>query len=242
MSEIILKQKPIIEHNLVRVGTSVTERLNALNIEGQVATEETVGALKKLRAELNKELAEYEAQRKAVKEAVMLPYNELDEVYKTEVSEKYKSAVDLLKDKIAFVEDKIKSEKRDEVVSYFAELCLAEDLDFLSFPQTGIEVKLSDTLKSLKERVFEFVSKVSEELRLIDTQNFKAEILAEYKKTLNAAKAIREVQERKEAPDSVLRSATKADRPRRKSTTALQRLRNKDRTTQLHRAKPTAAL
>ena len=199
MTEIILKQKPIIQHDLVRVGQSVTERLNALNLEGQVATEETVGALKKLRAELNKELAEYESQRKAVKDAVMFPYSELEEVYKLEISEKYKAADVLLKEKVAFVEDKMKSDKKDEVVSYFAELCLAEDLDFLQFSQTGIEVKLSDSMKSLKDKVFEFVGKVAEELRLIDTQNFKAEILVEYKKTLNAAKAIREVQERKEA-------------------------------------------
>jgi hypothetical protein len=199
MLEIRLTQTPIIEHDLFRVGRSVTERLNALNLEGQVATEETVGALKKLRAELNKEAAEYEAQRKAVKDAVMKPYTELEDVYKPEVSDKYKAADALLKEKIAFVENEMKSKKRDEVVSYFDELCMAENLDFLSFSQTGIEVKLSDSLKSLKDKVFEFIGKVSEEIRLIDTQDYKAEILVEYKKTLNAAKAIREIKERKEA-------------------------------------------
>jgi hypothetical protein len=199
MSEIKLIQSPIITHDLVSIGRSVTQRLEDLNIDGQVATEDTVKALKTLRIELNKELADYELQRKTVKEAVMNPYSEFESVYKEEVSDKYKAAVEKLKDKIAFVEDKIKAEKRENVLTYFAELCLAEDIDFLTFDKVGLDINLSTTEKAYKEKCFEFVGKVSEELRLIDTQKDKAEILVEYKKTLNAAKAIREVQERKEA-------------------------------------------
>ena len=85
-----LIQKPVIQHEMARVGKSVTERLNALNIEGQVATEATVKSLKELRADLNKELAEFELQRKAIKEAVMNPYSEFEATYKIEISEKYK--------------------------------------------------------------------------------------------------------------------------------------------------------
>lgn len=199
MTQIRLVQVPKIEHDLVRVGISVTQRIESLNIKGQVATEETVGALKKLRAELNAEFKEFEEQRKAIKDAVMNPYNELDEIYKLEVSEKYKSATDMLKDKIAEVEDKIKSDRMEEVKLFFVELCLDRDIDFLSWPQLGIDIKLSDSMKSYKDRVTLFVDKVVDELQLIDTQAYKAEIMVEYKKTLNAAKAIKEVQDRKDA-------------------------------------------
>jgi len=199
MSEIKLVQAPIIKHDLYSVGQSVTQRLKDLNIKGQVATEETVGALKKLRAELNKELAEFEAQRKAIKEAVMDPYSELESVYKTEVSDKYKDAGEMLKNKIAEVEDRIKSNTLEEVKSYFVELCLSESIDFLSFNQLGIEIKLSDSMKSYKDRINAFVGKVVDELNLIDTQENKAEILVEYKKTLNAAKAIKDIMDRKQA-------------------------------------------
>jgi len=199
MNQIQLITAPVIKHDLYAVGASVTERIKALNIEGQVATEDTVSSLKKLRTELNKELAEFEAQRKAIKEAVTTPYNELEAVYKSEVSDKYKNATEMLKDKIAEVEDRIKANTLAEIQSYFNELCVAEGIDFLQWNHLGIEVKLSDSMKSYKDRITAFVSKVVDELSLIDTQNHKAEILVEYKKTLNAAKAIKYVQDRKEA-------------------------------------------
>lgn len=199
MSQIQLVTAPVIKHDLYAVGASVLKRLADLNLANQVATEDTIGALKKLRAELNKELAEFEAQRKAIKEAVSSPYQELEAVYKSEVSDKYKAAGDLLKDKITEVEDRIKSNTLEEVKSYFVELCLSKEIDFLSWAQLGIDIKLSESMKSYKDRIIAFVSKVEDELNLIDTQNFKAEILVEYKKTLNAAKAIKDVQDRKQA-------------------------------------------
>lgn len=193
-----LVQKPVITHDLVKVGASVTERLKALNIDGQVATIETVQALKKLRAELNKEHAEYDLQVKAVKQSVMLPYTELEMIYKEEVSVKYDNADKLLKDKISFVEDEVKSNKKKAVEGYFNELCLAEKIDFVTFENVGIEINLSTTEKAYKEKCTEFISKIVDDLALIETQEFKAEILVQYRKTLNASKAIKEIQERKE--------------------------------------------
>lgn len=193
-----LVQKPVITHDLVRVGASVTERLKVLNIDGQVATIETVQALKKLRAELNKEHADYDAQVKAVKQSVMSPYTELETVYKEEVSVKYDNADKSLKDKIAFVEDAVKSDKKKAVEVYFNELCIAEKIDFVTFENVGLEINLSTTEKAYKEKCAEFGSRIVDDLALIETQEFKAEILVQYRKTLNASKAIKEIQERKE--------------------------------------------
>lgn len=198
-NSIKLVQHPVISHALMEVGLSVTNRLAELNIENTIATIETVKGLKDLRAELNKELAEFESQRKFIKEGILTPYNEFETIYKSEISDKYKMAVDLLKDKIAIVENRIKEEKKENVKSYFVELCLSEDIDFLSFNQLGLDINLSTTEKAYKEKVNEFVTRVSDDLKLIDTQNHKAEILVEYKKTLNASKAIKDVQDRKEA-------------------------------------------
>lgn len=198
-NEIKLVQSPVIVHALTEAGKGVTERLANLNIENTIATIETVKGLKELRAELNKELADFENQRKFLKEGVMNPYNEFEAIYKTEISEKYKNAIELLKDKIAIVEDKIKEDKKESVKSYFVELCLSEDIDFVSFPQVGLEINLSTTEKAYKEKCNEFIARIADDLKLIDTQDYKAEILVEYKKTLNASKAIKDIQDRKEA-------------------------------------------
>lgn len=199
---ILLQQKPIIYHELKAVGELVDKRIQDLNIDSQIATEESVKSLKSLRAELNKELEIYENQRKAIKEGVMNPYNEFEGIYKTEVSEKYKSAIDKLKTKIDLVETKIKDEKRAEIVAYFNELCLSENIDFVEFGQVGLKIDLSTSIKNYRETCNAFISKVVDDLKLIDTHEYKAEVLVEYKKSLNVSKAITEIVARKEAEDA----------------------------------------
>ena len=121
MSEIKLVTKPVIQHDLVSVGKSVTERLEALNINNQVATIDTIQSLKTLRADLNKEFAEFEEQRKTVKKLVNEPYDEMDAIYKREITEKYNTAGDTLKTKIGQYEDSQKEEKRNNTFAYFTE-------------------------------------------------------------------------------------------------------------------------
>lgn len=198
-TDIRLVQKPVIQHALVEVGANVTSRIEKLNVNGLIATGDTIQSLKTLRAELSKELAGYEGQRKDIKSAVANPYLEFEATYKTEVSEKYKGAISTLKDKIGEFENKVKQEKKDTIQSYFAELCLDADIDFLQFNNTKIEVNLSTSLKKYKEQCQEFVQKISDDVSLIKSTEHEAEIMTEYKTTLNASKAITTVKERKEA-------------------------------------------
>jgi hypothetical protein len=197
-NEIKLVQTPIIIHELAIVGKSVTERLKVLNLENQVATEETVKSLKELRSELNKELADFEVQRKFIKEGVNKPYNDFEAIYKSEISEKYTTAINLLKDKIASVENKIKTEKKVNILAYFNELCASEKIDFVSFETVVPEILLSTTEKAYKTQCNDFIMKVVDDLNFIKSTEFENEVLVEYKKTLNASKAFTEVSKRKE--------------------------------------------
>jgi hypothetical protein len=60
------------------IGKEVSARIETLNIENQLATSDTVKALKEMRAQLNKEAIEFETQRKAVKSGIMQPYNDFE--------------------------------------------------------------------------------------------------------------------------------------------------------------------
>lgn len=197
-NEIKLVQSPVIAHKLQEAGKAVSKRIEDLELDKQIATVETVKSLKDLRAELNKELADFETQRKFIKEGVNNPYNEFESIYKVEISEKYKSAIDLLKDKIAFVEDKVKSDKEEAIVIYFNELCTAEKIDFITFDKLGIDINLSTTEKKYKEQVNDYISKVVDDLNLIKSTDYEAEILVEYKSSLNVSNAITSVKTRKE--------------------------------------------
>ena len=61
-----------------------------------------------------------------------------------------------------------------------------------------MDVNLSTTEKKYKETILEFVGKIVEDLDLINTEEHAAEILVEYKKTLNASQSITMVRQRKE--------------------------------------------
>ena len=195
-SEIKLVQKPVIEHQLKVIGANVTSRIAALGIDSLVATEDSVASLKKMRAELNKEFRIWEDQRKTVKKALNDPYTEFEGLYKTEISEKYIGAEVLFKDKITAFETTVKDKKLGEVKLYLAELCVSEKIDFLTWEKLGMEINLSTTVKKYKEQVNEFVEKVKDELALIATNEFHAEILVEYEASLNVAEAITTVQDR----------------------------------------------
>lgn len=196
---ITLIQNPIIKHNLEAMGKSVSERIQLLNLDNQVATEDTIKTLKETRAELNKEAKEFEAQRKAIKDAVFNPYNDFEAIYKEQIINKYKDADEKLKEKINAFEMAVKTEKRDNIIAYFNELCQVEKIDFLKFENLGFEINLSTTEKKYKEQVLDFITKVTDDLSLIKTEQFSAEILVEYKKSLKASQAIQDVRNRKEA-------------------------------------------
>ncbi len=197
-NEIIkVTQLPIIVEQLHEVKAEVTAKVEqALNL---VCTEGTIKDVKKVRSELNKELKDYEDRRKAVKTAIMKPYNDFEEVYKDCISDTYKKADAELKGKIDSVENELKEKKRKEVWYYFEELCEANSLDFITFENANINVTLSASMKSLKDQARNFVFKIVDDLNLIDTQEHKDEILYEYKASLNVSNAITTVANRYKA-------------------------------------------
>lgn len=197
---IAVKQLPIIVEQLQQVKAEVAAKVDfALRL---VCTEDTVKDVKKVRSELNKELAEYEASRKAVKKAILTPYEQFEVVYKDCVSDTYKKADTELKRKIDSVENELKEQKTAEVKGYFDEYRnskIADGIKWIAFENANINVTLSASMKSLKEQAKAFIDKIADDLALIDTQEHKDDILYEYKQSLNVANAITTVANRYKA-------------------------------------------
>jgi hypothetical protein len=183
-----VKQLPVIEEQLKNVSAVIEERVK--NATSLVCTEETVKTIKELRASLNKDFKEFETQRKIVKEQVLKPYNDFENIYKECISDKFKNADLVLKGRIETVENELKAKKEQEVKDYFEEYKKENNIDFIEYGQAKINVTLSASMKSLKEQVKEYIDKVVDDLKLIETQEHKAEILVEYKQTLNVSTAI----------------------------------------------------
>lgn len=183
-----VKQLPVIEEQLRSVSTVIDERVK--NATSLVCTEESVKTIKEIKAELNKDYKEFETKRKLVKEQVLKPYNDFENVYKECISDKFRNADLILKGKIDNVENELKAKKEQEVKDYFEEYKTANNIDFITYGQARINVTLSASMKSLKEQAKQFIDKITDDLKLIETQEHKAEILVEYKQTLNVSQAI----------------------------------------------------
>lgn len=195
---IVVKQLPVIEQQLAQIKEQVVERVSAAM--QLVCTEATVKEIKKARAELNAEYKAWEDKRKEVKTAVMSPYEQFESVYKDCISDAYKAADKDLKQKIDEVEQQLKTQKAAEVKGYFEEYLASKNIDFVSYGQAGINVTLSASLKSLKEQAKDFIDRIESDLKLIETfTDLKAEILVEYKKSLNVSEAITGVKARAKA-------------------------------------------
>ena len=189
-----VKQLPVIEEQLKSVSTVIDERVK--NATSLVCTEESVKTIKEIRAELNKDYKEFETKRKLVKEQVLKPYNDFENVYKECISDKFKNADIILKEKIDNVENELKSKKEKEIKDYFEEYKIANNIDFITYQHAKINVTLSASMKSLKEQAKQFIDKIIDDLKLIETQEHKTEILVEYKQSLNVSQAITSVTNR----------------------------------------------
>lgn len=191
---IVVKQIPIIEEYLENLSVVIDENIKeALALD---CTEDNVKTIKKKRTELSKQFRDLESKRKEVKNKILAPYNEFEEIYKRCVTEKFNYADIELKNKIDDVEGSLKNQKEKEVRRYFEELKEASKIGFISFEQSGIKIGLSDSLKSLKESAKDFIEKVEKDIEVIDLQEHSNEILVEYMKHLELNKAIKDVSDR----------------------------------------------
>lgn len=185
---IVIKQLPIIEEQLKKVSDEIDIKVqSAVEL---VCSEDTVKTVKDVRASLNKEFKEFEDRRKQVKSEVMKPYEDFETSYKKYISDKYKTADVELKNKIDSVENDLKAKKEQEIKEYFEEYRQANEIDFITYEKANINVTLSASMKSLKEQAKIFIDRIADDLKLIDTQEHKAEILVEYKQSLNVSNAI----------------------------------------------------
>lgn len=206
---ITVQQLPVIVYErLESVGQEIDKRIAALDLDKQLVTEDTKKAVKDIRAMLNKELDNFEEQRKRIKEQVVAPYEAFEKAYNSFIKVKYEKADSILKVKIDEFNERLKADKEARIRAYFTELCQANNIDFLPFERLGLKIGLSDSDKSLKDLVNTNIDNVVKSLEFIesltDPDEYKAEILADYKQTLDVMIAINNAKYRKQQREAEL--------------------------------------
>lgn len=195
---LVCTQPPVISENLMDLQdrvNSITDMVNQLPKEP-----DSVPQVKKARADLRRYFDTLEEQRKAVKAAVMAPYNEAEVKYKALVSGPINDADKLCKDFVDGVELSMKQECEAGLREYFEELLVANHVEFLRFEQAGVVVDMASakqkTPKKLREYLVQFVARVASDVDRIAEMDDSEEIMVEYQKSLNVADSIGIVLER----------------------------------------------
>lgn len=217
-------QLPVIEEQLRAVKDSVEAA--ALEAASMVCTEGTIQAVKERRAELRKQFDALEEQRKAVKNAVLAPYECFEAVYKDCITNPFKLADEALKGKIYEVERVQRDECEKMCREYFTEVCAVRGVSWLKYEQAGLKISLTEAKRKTPHGHFQYLNDFAARVACdMDAIGDDAETAAEYKANgLNLAKAQKTVRERQEAQEAERKAAEERAERRKREAEAVARV------------------
>ena len=161
-----ITQLPVIVDQLQTIKPIIEAK--ALELQAMECTDETLQAVKAMRAELRKDLADYEARRKEIKAAVTAPYEAFESVYKECISGPLKAADEAAAAKIAEVEGGLKSACEERLRALFNECRECYSIPWVQFEQVGIEITLAlarqKTPKKAAVQIGEFFKAIRQDL------------------------------------------------------------------------------
>lgn len=189
VNEIVkIEQMPKVFSQLEKIGEIIKKKTS--DLDKLECTEANKQEVKSRRTEINNTLALLEAKKKEIKNKLLEPYNVFEAKYNEECKEKLQNASSILTQKINSIEIQQKLEKEQELREfadeYFSHYMIK---DVVKFEDIGLNITLSASIKSLKEQTKAFCERISNDLKLIDLEEYKDEIVIEYLKNLDFAKS-----------------------------------------------------
>ena len=217
---ILIKQLPIIEQMLDSMSIEIDRKINAAMSLALTEPDKVLSETKKMRAELNKELAELETARKNVKNEIMKPYLEFENIYKEKISDKYKKADKFFKSRINEIENAIKEERKEKLQEYFDEYCKAQEIDCVDFEDMPLKINMSGSDKSYRDKIKDWLDGIKNDLKVINTakdKDTRFELLLDYCKDFNLQRAVLE-HDKKEREIAQLKQNEKAEQNKEELT------------------------
>lgn len=186
-----LTQAPVIEYSGIdAIANEVAKRMNDLDLDNIVATEDNFKDIKKIRSTLNAEHKMYEEKRKLIKDMCLKPYEDFLQEYDDKIGKYYKGADAKLKTKIDLVTDDLLVQKIDAHKLYFDE---NNKFDFVDFESMNLHITNSKADKAIQEEINAFLEQVKIDIATIKTLPNDERVLAKYQRTLDLNKSISEV-------------------------------------------------
>lgn len=187
INEIVkIETLPKIFYELEKVGEYLDVELE--EVKKLDISEESKQSIKKLRANINDTLKQFEDKRKEIKNKCLEAYTLFEEKYNYEVKVKLTNASEDLKTAIDTIERNQIKQKEDEIFAFIDEHIHANHIEkIIMTPEViifaNLKINLSTSIKSLKEDAKAYIEKVAMEVKLIELEDkYNDEILWEYQK------------------------------------------------------------
>ena len=195
MNEIITVEQAVkLTSRFDEIAAELNEK--KMRVEALLVSEESRKDAKEIRAALNKDAKAYAEDFKAIKAQVLAPWAAVEAEYKAKIDAPFKEMDKLLKEKIDFIEDGLKAEKKTELSEYFEEYKLALGLD-VEMSEMNLSVGLSKSITAYKKEIKEWLDGIDSDLKAIGENT---EVLAEYQRNgFKLSLAIQTVADRQEA-------------------------------------------
>lgn len=188
-----VESMPKIFSQLELIGKEVDKALKG--VDKMKCTDKNKQEVKKRKQDITKFKKIMEERRIEIKNQILQPYDLFNKKYEEEILTKLVNAEEKLKSKYEVIENEQKKEKENTLRQFVEEYCKANNVH-IDFEIIGLNITISASEKSLKEQAKTFIEKVAGELKLIEQEEFRDEILYEYNQTLNYIDAKTKVLER----------------------------------------------
>lgn len=189
-----VEQMAVIKQQLDIVGEEIKKRVDTIPCVLEEFSkldskeqEEKKQEIKKYRTYLSSIQKQLEDKRKEIKKEINKPYDEFNTYYEDNVKVLLTNGINQLDTTICDIEKKQINEKQLEIEEFIKEHILSNHLESIVdvvdvIEYANLKINLSTSIKSLKESALGFISKVSDEVKLIDLEETSSNLLYEYQR------------------------------------------------------------
>lgn len=143
-----------IDNNIDSIVNEIKTEIANLNIASMEVSEENKQNLKNVRASLNKKLALFESERKKVKDIILEPYNNFEEIYKTKLKTVIEDAVTEVDQKVKSIETEQKLELENYALEYWNKKIKAIPIQHgNNFNDLNLNITLTINKKKIREAI-----------------------------------------------------------------------------------------
>lgn len=143
-----------IDNNIDSIVNEIKTEIANLNIASMEVSEENKQNLKNVRASLNKKLALFESERKKVKDIILEPYNNFEEIYKTKLKTVIEDAVTEVDQKVKSIETEQKLELENYALEYWNKKIKAIPIQYgNNFEDLNLNITLTINKKKIREAI-----------------------------------------------------------------------------------------